>query len=184
MKYKSKNPRTLKKVQGKFKFCPKCGHKLVLKNLDGHKRLVCQNKKCQFIFYQNSKPTASAIITKGNKVLLTKRAVEPKKGYWDAPGGFLEKDEHPEAGLKREMREELSVEIKIIRPLGIYMGEYLQEHPESTLNLYYLAKIKKGKIRPADDITEARWFSKDEIPQRLAFKNNRQAIRDWQEMKK
>jgi len=163
----------------KFKFCPKCGHRLGLKKLHGKRRLVCPNQKCQFIFYQNCKPTASAIFTKGDKVLLTKRAVEPKKGYWDAPGGFLEKDEHPEVGLKREMREELGVEIKIIKILGIYMGEYLEKHPESTLNIYYLAKITKGKIRPADDITEAQWFGKNEIPKKLAFKNNRQAIKDW-----
>ena len=162
-----------------FKFCPVCGHKLVLKKLGHHKRLVCQNKKCLFIFYQNSKPTASAIITKGNRVLLTKRAVDPKKGYWDAPGGFLEKDEQPKAGLKREIKEELAVDIKIIKMLGIYTGEYLQKHPESTLNIYYLAKITKGKMRPADDVTESRWFAKNELPKKLAFQNNREALRDW-----
>lgn len=166
----------------KFKFCPKCGHKQGLKKLHGKKRLVCPNIKCKFIFYQNSKPTASAIITKGDKVLLTKRAVEPKKGYWDAPGGFLEQEEHPEAGLRREMKEELGVSVKIIKMLGIYMGEYLEKHPESTLNIYYLAKITKGKIRPADDITEAQWFAKNEIPKKLAFKNNREAIRDWKKL--
>lgn len=172
------------KFSKQFKFCPKCGHKLAFKYLFHKRRLVCQNKKCQFIFYQNSKPTASAIIFKGNKVLLTKRAVEPKKGWWDVPGGFLEKDEHPEDGLRREMREELGVKIEIIRMLGIYMGEYLAEHPESTLNIYYLAKIKKGKIKPADDITEARWFTKKTMPRKLAFKNNQEAIKDWQKIMK
>lgn len=155
-----------------------------MEKLHGQPRLICQNRKCQFIYYQNSKPTASAIITKADKVLLTRRAVEPKKGYWDAPGGFLEKDEHPEDGLKREMMEELGVDIKIIKMLGIYMGEYLEKHPESTLNIYYLAKITKGKIRPADDITEARWFAKDKIPKKLAFENNQQALRDWLKMVK
>ena len=153
--------------------------KLAYKKIGEAKRLICQNKKCHFIFYQNSKPTASAVIFKGNKVLLAKRAIEPNKNYWDLPGGFLEEGEHPLTGVRREIKEELGVSIKIIKILGIYMDRYLSKYLESTLNIYYLARIKKGKIKPDDDISEARWFAKNTLPKSLAFKSNKEALKDF-----
>lgn len=103
----------------KYKFCPVCAGHLKYKFCHGRKRLVCS--KCQFVFYQNSKPTVSALITKGSKILLTKRAIKPKPGYWDTLGGFLEEGEELIKGLKREMKEELGIEIFKIRFLGIYL---------------------------------------------------------------
>ena len=75
-----------------FRFCPKCGGKLATKKQHGRALLICT--ECNFVFYQNSAPTASAIITnKAGDVLLVKRAIQPKKGYWDLPGGFLDEEE-------------------------------------------------------------------------------------------
>ncbi|MBI2459398.1 MAG: NUDIX domain-containing protein [Parcubacteria group bacterium] len=68
---------------------------------------------------QNSKPTSSALILHGNKILLGKRKINPAKGAWDVPGGFLELGEHQEAGLKREIREKLGVGVRgYYRKLG------------------------------------------------------------------
>jgi ADP-ribose pyrophosphatase YjhB (NUDIX family) len=159
-----------------YKFCPKCGQRLVKKKLsDKIPRLVCSG--CKFVFYQNSAPTASAIIVRGNKVLLGKRAIKPRKGYWDVPGGFLENGEHPLDGVKREIKEELGVEIEILKQLGIFMDKY--NSWEFTLNIYYLAKIKKGRPKAASDIKEIRWFTADELPKKMAFKNNREALKAW-----
>lgn len=168
-----------------YKFCPVCGNRLTVKYFDNKKRLVCQNKKCHYIFYQNSKPTATTLITnKSGQILLVKRGIKPKFGYWDLPGGFLEEGEHPEDCLKREMKEELGVNVKIINLLGIYTDKYYLKHFLSTLNFYYLSKIIKGKIKPADDISEARWFARNKLPKNLAFKNNKQALQDWLRLKK
>jgi ADP-ribose pyrophosphatase YjhB (NUDIX family) len=167
----------------KFSFCPKCAGKLVKKILykEGNKkRLVCS--KCSFIFYQNSKPTASAIIVKNNKVLLARRAVAPFKNKWDSPGGFLEEGEAPEAGTLREIKEELGVKIKITRLIGIYMDTY-GNTGEQTLNIYYEAKITKGTLRPASDVKELKWFSKNKLP-KLAFKNQNKIIKIWRKMKR
>ena len=93
-----------------YPFCPNCGGPLGLRVPagDSHERLVCDN--CAFIFYQNSKPCAEALVLRDGKVLLAQRAVEPFHGAWDIPGGFLENGEHPQDGVVRELREETGLE--------------------------------------------------------------------------
>jgi ADP-ribose pyrophosphatase YjhB (NUDIX family) len=159
-----------------YKFCPQCKAGLKTKYEEGHKRLVCP--QCDFIYYNNSKPTASAVIVNGNKILLCRRAISPYKDFWDLPGGFLEGGEDPEEGVKREIKEELQVEIDIIDILGIFMDRYGRDG-DYTLNIYYLAKIKSGKPCPDSDINEIKWFRKDNLPSKMAFKNNEQALEVW-----
>lgn len=157
-----------------YTFCPKCGGRLRKKYIDKNKELVCKN--CHFIFYQNSKPTASALIIKGDKILLAQRAIEPYKNFWDVPGGFLKLKEHPEQGLAREIKEELNVDIKIKKLLGIFMDKY-GASGDCTLNIYYLAEIKKGKLKPASDVKSFKWFEIDNLPKDVAFKASKDALR-------
>ena len=162
-----------------YKFCPNCGHKFFKKKIHNRPRLVCSS--CDFIFYENSRPTASALIIDGDKVLLAKRKFKPAKGKWDIPGGFLEAGEHPDAGMLREVKEETGLEVKIIDMIGFFIDRYGKEG-DYTLNIAYIAKIKKGKRKPADDVDELRWFKLTELPQNLAFKNGRemlQTLKKW-----
>ena len=159
-----------------FSFCPKCGGRLITKKLDHLPRLACD--ACEFVFYQTSKPTASAIITDHKRILLGKRRGDPRKGCWDIPGGFLEEGEHPEEGLRREMNEELGVEIEIIKFLGIFMDRYGPESDEHTLNIYYLVNIL-GEPRELDDLIGLQWFSVDSLPEDIAFENIREALEVW-----
>lgn len=163
----------------KFKFCPKCGNYLKKRLLKEEKvpRLSCLH--CAFVFYQNPKPTATAMIRKDNKFLLGKRNIEPNKGFWDFPGGFCEKREHPLKTLRREIKEELNLEIKNIELFGIYMDFY-ETTGDHTLNLYYLAKIKSGRIRAGSDISEFKWFDIKKLPKKIAFKSQRKVIKDLQ----
>ncbi|MFA5134231.1 MAG: NUDIX hydrolase [Patescibacteria group bacterium] len=162
-----------------FRFCPVCGGELWVKGLDHGVRLVCA--ACGFIFYQNSKPTASAIITNGaGQVLLAKRAREPRLGFWDLPGGFLEDGEDPQAGVRREIREELGIDIDIIKIIGIYIDSYGHGSTVHTLNIDYACTVRSGLLRPMDDVAEVRWFSPDAIPwDRLAFRHLAIGLRDW-----
>ncbi|PIS42711.1 MAG: NUDIX hydrolase [Candidatus Kerfeldbacteria bacterium CG08_land_8_20_14_0_20_40_16] len=162
-----------------FRFCPQCAGRLTAKKIDHLPRQVC--KDCGFIFYQNSKPTASAIITDSKgQLLLVRRKMNPRKGYWDLPGGFLEEGENPINGLKREMKEELGIDIEISSQIGIYIDDYSGSYQSKTLNIAYEAKSPKGKITPMDDVNEVRWFLKTKIPWRkLAFPWLRAVLKDW-----
>src|SRR5256712_8723378 len=95
------------------KFGSAGGGRLAVVREEGRTRRRC--RRCGFTFYGNPVPTAVALIMRGGRVLLTRRARPPYAGTWDVPGGFLEAGEHPEAGLRRELREELGMRTRQAR---------------------------------------------------------------------
>lgn len=159
-----------------FRFCPKCSGEFKEFFEGEYARLKCT--KCGFIFYDKSYITVSALIVEGDRVLLAKRAKDPFKEYWDVVGGFLEKGEHPEAALHREVKEETGLEVEITDFLGFFMDVYGDE-AYSTLCIGYIVKIKHGEPKAADDVSEVQWFSKDDIPKNVAFKSNREMLNTW-----
>ncbi len=85
---------------------------------DDKQRRVCQ--RCDFIDYQNPKIVAGSVVIKDGKILLCKRAIEPRKGFWTLPAGFMELGESVEEAAKREAQEEALADIKIERVLAVY----------------------------------------------------------------
>jgi ADP-ribose pyrophosphatase YjhB (NUDIX family) len=162
-----------------WRTCPRCTEPLSV--FPG--RVECA--ACAFVAYANSAPTASALVVdETGRVLLARRAVEPFRGRWDIPGGFLEEHEHPEDALRRELREETGLEIEPTAFLGIWMDWYGEKAPgiQATLNLYWLARAT-GEAEPhaADDVDELRWFRPDELPppDELAFSNTGRVLDVW-----
>src|SRR3989339_1320440 len=94
-----------------FIYCPNCQTKLVTK----HERLI-DCKKCDFVYYLSPAMTNGAIIENNKgEILLVKRKINPKKGFWDTPGGFVEYHETLEQSIIREVKEELSVKISNLK---------------------------------------------------------------------
>jgi 8-oxo-dGTP diphosphatase len=89
--------------------CPFCGEELGEKHEEGRKRLYCQ--ECDRIIWRNAEPVAAVIVKKGDKVLLVKRGIEPGKGLWSLPAGFLEVDETAEEAAVRELEEETGLRV-------------------------------------------------------------------------
>lgn len=161
------------------RYCPACGGPLQKRHLqpDEPARDVCT--RCGRIHFRNAKPTASALVVRDGRVLLVQRAIEPARGAWDIPGGFLEVDEHPEAGTVRELREETGLAITIIGLLGIYLDRYGSAgDADTTLNIVYLA-MAQGDPRAADDAATIGWFAPAELPETFAFEHMRAALADW-----
>lgn len=163
-----------------FRFCPRCQKPLRWLN----KKLVdCPN--CNFHFYFNPVPTVAIILENEKKeILLVKRKNKPKKGYWDLPGGFVEFKETAEEAIKREVNEELNIEIGDVNFLGSYVGFY----PYKGINYQPLCLIFFGKIaddqiknlQPADDVISFNFFAKDKIPwKRLAFIDIENGLKDY-----
>lgn len=161
------------------KFCTQCAGPLESRRLEDERwpQPVCP--RCGHVEWQNPKPTASALITRtgahGIEVLLVRRAIPPEEGAWDCPGGFLDPDEHPEDAVRRECREELALEVQLNQIAGIFMDRY-GEDGEYLLNIYYEAQIPQGTPSPGSDVSEARWFPLDRLPEPIAFANNRAAL--------
>lgn len=103
-----------------YKYCSICGCELG----EGKPFAPQQCDNCGNPHYHNSKPCSGALVVREGKVLLARRGVEPYKGCWDVPGGFLESGEHPEQGAIRELREETGLNIRLNGLLGMYMDRY------------------------------------------------------------
>ena len=159
------------------RFCLWCGRRLVNVRVGGHRRRRCP--RCEWIFYDNAVPSVVAIIRKAGRVLLTRRGRPPYEGSWDLPGGFLEGGELPEAGLKRELREELAVKALWIRLIGFATDRY-GPRGFPVLTMVYRVSIAPGRVRAGDDVSEARWFDRRKLPLReIAFPSIRRVLRDY-----
>jgi 8-oxo-dGTP diphosphatase len=175
-----------------YVFCPQCATRLVPRRIDERNLLVCP--ACGWVFYNNSAPCVGVMVVREHakggqemaagvgtpvlqdwEVLLVRRAVEPFKGHWDVPGGFLESGEHPADGARREVREETGLEIEPTEVLGFFMDVYGPEQ-EPTLNICFLAKIRSGEEQAGSDAAEMRWFRRDHWPEKIAFSWEREAL--------
>lgn len=143
-----------------WKLCPRCGSRLA----GDLSRLECG--ACGFVAYSNPVPAACALVVDdAGRVLLTRRAWEPYAGRWDLPGGFLHEEEHPLDGLHRELVEETGLEVEPIDWLGAFMVRYgAGPDARTVLNLVWQARVAGGEERAADDVSELRWFARDELP--------------------
>jgi 8-oxo-dGTP diphosphatase len=152
-----------------WKLCPRCGN--ALERSEG--RAHCSS--CGSTYYANSAPAVEGLFVRDGKVLLARRAVEPRRGYWDVPGGFLEEGEEPLDGLRRELREETGLEITPTRFLGTHLEPY-DDH--FVLGLTWLVTAD-GEPRAADDVAELRFFGPDELPGEMAFGHQDELLADW-----
>ncbi len=138
--------------------------------------------------WSNPKPCAGVLIEFQGKVLLLYRAFEPWKNHWDVPGGFCDWGEHPKDAAVREVREELGLEVELSGLLGMWMDTYGEgEDPDSTLNIYYLARWPGGTapdlVLDEDEASRAEWFGPEELPSDIGFPNHQPALlRVWAEV--
>jgi 8-oxo-dGTP diphosphatase len=143
-----------------YKYCPLCGKKLRSNLIEGKKRKNCP--ACGFVDYQNPLPCVSIIGIKGDKIALIKRGIEPSKGSWNPPSGFMEYGEIPEETALRELFEETSLKAKIIKLLGVY-SQHTKIYGHLVV-IIFLVKITGGKIKAGDDAEEAQFFDIEKIP--------------------
>ena len=101
------------------------------------------------------------------QVLLIERGIEPYKGRWAFPGGFLKMDETAEEGAKRELKEETGLENAYIQQLHTFSAPN-RDPRERVITIAYYALVKIQEVKGGDDAASARWFPLDEIPP-LAF---------------
>ena len=143
-----------------YNFCPRCGNPLSVKQLFGVQRPYCPS--CGYIVFRDPKLAVGAIIVDEGRVLLVRRGVIPRKGFWAMPSGFVEYDEQPRPALAREIREETGLEAEIGRVLDVFP---LADPNKKGVFLLFEARIVGGELHPGDDVTAVRWFSVDDIPQ-------------------
>ncbi|MFQ5928450.1 MAG: NUDIX domain-containing protein [Candidatus Methylomirabilales bacterium] len=157
------------------KFCLRCGGLLQEQwvEAEGRERPLCQ--ACGFILYRNPKVVAGVIPSQDGRVLLLRRMIEPARGKWTFPAGFVELGESVEEAAIRETREEVSVEISELSLLNVYS---YRESPVVTV--VYLSRIVGGNPQAGEEAEEVAFFTPEALPwEDLAFWSTRDALKDW-----
>ena len=120
-------------------------------------RRVCDN--CGWIDYVNPRIVVGAVCAWENRLLLCRRAIEPRVGLWTIPSGFLEERETTEEGAARETREEACAEIAIDALLGIFNVPHI-----SHVHLIYRARLVSPAVAPGPESREVELFRWEDIP--------------------
>ncbi len=113
------------------------------------------------------------VVNANDQVLLVRRSIDPKKGQWCLPGGFIELGESPDAGALRELAEETGLSGTIKTLLGVWSAPSSQYH--SVLMVGYLIVEHQGRLTAGDDASDVRWFYYDELPP-IAFDSHRRFV--------
>lgn len=154
-------------------FCHYCGTRLTEKICEGSLRLFCEH--CDEPIYENPIPaTCLVVVDNSDRVLLVKRSVEPKKGFWCLPGGFMELGESPEKAALRELKEETGLSGRIEMLLGVSSNPSALYH--TVLMVGYLIRQYNGTLMAGDDADDAVYFHYAELPE-IAFESHARFIR-------
>lgn len=158
-----------------FRYCPRCG--APDPGILAGRQLHCL--ACGLRFFFNTAAAAGAFIYHGEKLILCVRAHEPGKGLLDVPGGFIEFDETIEDGLRREIAEELHIEVGGFRYLMSAPNDYVYAGvPYKTADVFFVcAACRIETLRPADDVAEIRLIEPHAVDASLfAFASTRRAF--------
>lgn len=142
---------------------------------DDRERAVCQ--RCGFVDYQNPKIVVGSVALWKDKILLCRRAIEPRSGYWTLPAGYLEIGESAEDGARREAWEEACARLSLDRLLAVYSVPQI-----SQVQLMYRARLESADIAAGPESADVGLFAWDDIPwPDLAFPTVGWALRHWRE---
>ncbi len=142
---------------------------------DTRPRLVCGT--CGFVRYDNPKIVVGSVIAYEDRILLCRRAIDPRSGFWTLPAGYLELNETTFEGAAREAREEANARIEIDRLLAVYSIPRI-----SQVQLIYRARLQSPDISPGPESVEVGLFRWDQIPwPEIAFPSARWALHQYRE---
>jgi len=137
---------------------------------DNRERAVCP--ACATIHYENPLNVVGTVPVWGDKVLLCKRAIEPRYGLWTLPAGFLELGETTAQGALRETDEEAGAKVEL-GPLFTLLNVVRV----GQLHLFYLATMTSPELNPGSETLEARLFDESEVPwEQIAFRTVRETL--------
>lgn len=158
-----------------IRYCPLCRGELVRVPVppDQKEEAVCS--ACGFVFYLAPKVVAGTIPAEDGRILLVRRNINPSKGKWTFPGGFVDWGETVTGAALRETEEETGLRVDLDGLVGVYS----YSKPPVVI-VVYRARVIGGALRLSHEIQELAWLAPGEIPwEELAFPSTREALRDF-----
>ncbi|WP_018880639.1 NUDIX domain-containing protein [Thioalkalivibrio sp. ALE30] len=143
---------------------------------DDRERRVCEH--CGFVDYENPRIIVGSVAIWEDRVLLCRRAIEPRRGYWTLPAGFMEKGESPGEGARREAWEEARAELEVDQLLGVYSVPHVGH-----VQMIYRARLLSDTIASGPESEEVKLFPFDALPplEERAFPSVSWALRHYLE---
>ncbi len=161
-------------------YCSNCGSDDLVFEIpaaDQFKRFICQS--CNNIHYQNPRMIVGCLPVYEDRIVICKRAIDPCKGMWNLPAGFMENGERAEDGALRELMEETGLEGKIIKLHCIYSIPHVNQ-----VYMIFLTQINSSKPVPGEESMEVIYVEDHEIPWGdIGFTSNVFAIEKYLESK-
>ena len=158
-----------------MKFCSNCASPLVKRVPPGDSlpRYVCD--ACGSIHYQNPRLVVGAVPEWEGRLLLCRRAIEPRYGYWTLPAGFMENDETTGEAALRETLEEAGARIALAAPFSMISVPRVNQ-----VHMFYLARLLDLEFRPGVESLEVALFEEAQVPwQDIAFRTVAYTLRHW-----
>lgn len=148
-----------------MRYCPSCGGSIERRvpALDDRERHVCA--ACGAVHYHNPKIVVGSVCTLGDRLVMCRRAIEPRRGLWTIPAGYMELGETPEEGARREAWEEARAVIAIEGLIAVYSLT-----PIDQVQLLYRARLTVPEVAAGPESLEVRLIGWQDIPwDELAF---------------
>lgn len=140
---------------------------------EDRERLVCGS--CGYIAYENPKVVVGAVVAEGQRVLLCRRAIEPRRGFWTLPAGYLEMGETAEEGALREAWEEARAKLALEGVLAVYSIARIGQ-----VQVIFRARLAEAGFSPGPESLDVRFFDWEGIPWNdIAFPSVRWALHAW-----
>lgn len=157
------------------RFCPSCAGPMATEAVHGVARRVCES--CRTVHYADPKVAVGVAVFRDDRLLLVRRVMEPGRGRWTVPGGFLDLGEDPRIAAAREVLEEAAIEVEVGDVLDVYANP-IEEG--GTVFVLFAGRWVSGEPQAGDDADEAAFFRRDELPP-LAFTSTSAAVARWPE---
>jgi len=158
-----------------MKFCANCGAAVVQRVPPGDTlpRWVCDN--CGEIHYQNPKLVVGTIPEHEGRLLLCRRAIEPRYGYWTLPAGFMENDETASQAALRETLEEAGASVELGEPFTLISVPRVNQ-----VHLFYRARLRTLDFKPGEETLEIALMEEAAIPwKEIAFRTVGLTLKRW-----
>jgi 8-oxo-dGTP diphosphatase len=155
-------------------YCQVCGHEMIDRQAHGKIRRVCP--ACGFVYFDDPKVAVAVFIERDSRVLLVRRAMNPERGKWALPAGYVDYGEDPREAAKREVREETGLEIESTRLVSV---EGSPGTFGASIVIVYAASVANGAARPQDDAEAVLWLSASDPLPELAFDSTRMMLDAW-----
>ena len=159
-----------------MKFCTDCGARVELRTPPGdeRQRFVCVG--CNLVHYQNPKLVVGCVPeAQDGRIVLCKRAIEPRVGYWTIPAGFMENGETLQQAAARESQEEALADVEIGSLLGVVNVTHAHQ-----VHVFFRARLRSPKIAPGPESLEVMFVHEHEVPwQDIAFPSTEFALRRY-----